>query len=435
MPPVTHGRREKVIDKSNMTENNIKENDIKLLIEKLSKTHSLSLEEYRQLIEGLGKRKTGDDSLSFGEKETGTIKSGKDKEPSPVLDKEVWIAKTEKDREPSHVLAEKAVAVRKEIYGDTVFTRGLIEISNICKNDCYYCGIRKSNRACDRYRLTEEQIISCADEGYGLGFRTFVLQGGEDPYYTDEVLIRIIKSIKEHHPDCAVTLSMGERRYESYKALHEAGADRYLLRHETADKEHYQSLHPKEMSFDNRMRCLKELREIGYQVGCGFMVGSPGQTAEHLAKDLKFIEEFKPDMCGIGPFIPHKDTPFRDKPAGTLELTCYLLSIIRLIHPPVLLPATTALGTIHPLGREMGIQAGANVVMPNLSPVTVRDKYMLYDNKICTGEESAQCRGCLDSRMRSIGYRLVTDRGDVKTGRQAGRQGTVLCLSMADKQG
>ena len=435
MPPVTHGRREKVIDKSNMTENNIKENDIKLLIEKLSKTHSLSLEEYRQLIEGLGKRKTGDDSLSFGEKETGTIKSGKDKEPSPVLDKEVWIAKTEKDREPSLFLAEKAVAVRKEIYGDTVFTRGLIEISNICKNDCYYCGIRKSNRACDRYRLTEEQIISCADEGYGLGFRTFVLQGGEDPYYTDEVLIRIIKSIKEHHPDCAVTLSMGERSYESYKALHEAGADRYLLRHETADKEHYQSLHPKEMSFDNRMQCLKELREIGYQVGCGFMVGSPGQTAEHLAKDLKFIEEFKPDMCGIGPFIPHKDTPFRDKPAGTLELTCYLLSIIRLIHPPVLLPATTALGTIHPLGREMGIQAGANVVMPNLSPVTVRDKYMLYDNKICTGEESAQCRGCLDSRMRSIGYRLVTDRGDVKTGRQAGRQGTVLCLSMADKQG
>ena len=403
---------EKSID-NNMTDN-IKENDIKLLIEKLSKTHSLSLEEYRQLIEGLEKRKTGDGSLSFGEKETGTIKSGKDKEPSPVLDKEVWIAKTEKDREPSLVLAEKAVAVRKEIYGDTVFTRGLIEISNICKNDCYYCGIRKSNRACDRYRLTEEQIISCADEGYGLGFRTFVLQGGEDPYYTDEVLIRIIKSIKEHHPDCAVTLSMGERSYESYKALHEAGADRYLLRHETADKEHYQSLHPKEMSFDNRMRCLKELREIGYQVGCGFMVGSPGQTTEHLAKDLKFIEEFKPDMCGIGPFIPHKDTPFRNRPAGTLELTCYLLSIIRLIHPPVLLPATTALGTIHPLGREMGIQAGANVVMPNLSPVTVRDKYMLYDNKICTGEESAQCRGCLDSRMRSIGYRLVTDRGDIK---------------------
>ena len=413
--PVTHCRMEKGIDKEYMTDN-LKENDIKLLIEKLAATHSLSLEEYRQLIEELKTSKTGDGSLSFGEKEPGTIRTGK-------------------DREPSLVLAEKAVAVRKEIYGDTVFTRGLIEISNICKNDCYYCGIRKSNRACDRYRLTEEQIISCADEGYGLGFRTFVLQGGEDPYYTDEVLIRIIKSIKEHHPDCAVTLSMGERSYESYKALHEAGADRYLLRHETADKEHYQSLHPKEMSFDNRMRCLKELREIGYQVGCGFMVGSPGQTAEHLAKDLKFIEEFKPDMCGIGPFIPHKDTPFRDKPAGTLELTCYLLSIIRLIHPPVLLPATTALGTIHPLGREMGIQAGANVVMPNLSPVTVRDKYMLYDNKICTGEESAQCRGCLDSRMRSIGYRLVTDRGDVKTGRQAGRQGTVLCLSMADKQG
>ena len=205
---------------------------------------------------------------------------------------------------------------------------------------------------------------------------------------------------------------MGERSYESYKALHEAGADRYLLRHETADKEHYQTLHPAEMSFDNRMRCLKELREIGYQVGCGFMVGSPGQTAEHLAKDLKFIEEFKPDMCGIGPFIPHKDTPFRDKPAGTLELTCYLLSIIRLIHPPVLLPATTALGTIHPLGREMGIQAGANVVMPNLSPVTVRNKYMLYDNKISTGDESAQNLANLKQRMADIGYEIVVDRGD-----------------------
>ncbi len=406
-PRNTHYKMEKGIDKEYMADN-LKENDIKLLIEKLAATHSLSLEEYRRLIEGPGKVQ---DREKFSVPEDNKTKNHPLSRPDDEAPRTI---KTGKDRELSPVLAEKAVAVRKEIYGDTVFTRGLIEISNICKNDCYYCGIRKSNRNCDRYRLTEEQIISCADEGYELGFRTFVLQGGEDPYYTDEVLIRIIKSIKDHHPDCAVTLSMGERSYESYKALHEAGADRYLLRHETADKEHYQTLHPAEMSFDNRMRCLKELREIGYQVGCGFMVGSPGQTAEHLAKDLKFIEEFKPDMCGIGPFIPHKDTPFRDKPAGTLELTCYLLSIIRLIHPPVLLPATTALGTIHPLGREMGIQAGANVVMPNLSPVTVRNKYMLYDNKICTGEESAQCRGCLDSRMRSIGYRLVTDRGDVK---------------------
>lgn len=315
--------------------------------------------------------------------------------------------------EAAQMLAERAVRIRREIYGNAVFTRGLIEISNICKNDCIYCGIRHSNKICDRYRLTPEQIIDCADEGYDLGFRTFVLQGGEDGYFTDEVICNIIKKIKTHHPDCAVTLSLGERSYNSYKRLYDAGADRYLLRHETADKQHYQRLHPEAMSFDNRMECLKNLREIGYQVGCGFMVGSPYQTSAELAKDLKFIEEFKPDMCGIGPFIPHKDTPFAKSEQGTVELTCYLLSIIRLIHPPVLLPSTTALGTIHPLGREMGIQAGANVVMPNLSPVSVRKKYDLYDNKICTGEESAQCRGCLENRMKSIGYEIVIDRGDI----------------------
>ncbi|MBR1672557.1 MAG: [Fretibacterium sp.] len=229
-----------------------------------------------------------------------------------------------------------------------------------------------------------------------------------------EVLCGLVAGIKARHPDCAITLSMGERSFESYRRLREAGADRYLLRHETANKAHYARLHPPEMSFDNRMRCLAELRGLGYQVGCGFMVGSPYQTAAHLAEDLKFIETFKPDMCGIGPFIPHRDTPFRDAPAGTVELTCYLLSIIRLIHPPVLLPSTTALGTIHPLGREMGIQAGANVVMPNLSPVSVRKKYELYDGKICTGEESAQCKHCLNQRMRSIGYEIVEDRGDIR---------------------
>jgi len=316
--------------------------------------------------------------------------------------------------EAAALLAEKAVAVRRAIYGNDVYVRGLIEISNICKNDCLYCGIRRSNRNCDRYRLTREQVMECACEGYRLGFRTFVLQGGEDPYYTDEVLCEIITDIKAQYPDCAVTLSMGERTRESYAALRQAGADRYLLRHETADKAHYESLHPAEMSFDNRMRCLHDLRQLGYQVGCGFMVGSPNQTSGTLAKDLKFIEEFKPDMCGIGPFVPHKDTPFRDHPAGTVELTCYLLSIIRLIYPPVLLPATTALGTIHPQGREMGIKSGANVVMPNLSPVSVRKKYELYDNKICTGEESAQCKDCLSARMASVGYRIVTDRGDIK---------------------
>ena len=306
-------------------------------------------------------------------------------------------------------LAEAATVLRREIYGDAIFTRGLIEISSFCKNDCLYCGLRRSNANAERYRLEPEQILACAEEGYGLGFRTFVLQGGEDARFTDAALGGVVSAIKARFPDCAVTLSMGERSRASYQALFDAGADRYLLRHETADPGHYARLHPAEMSFDNRMRCLRDLREIGYQVGCGFMVGSPFQTAAALAKDLKFIEAFHPDMCGIGPFIPHHDTPFRDAPAGTL----LLLSVIRLIHPPVLLPATTALGTIHPMGREMGIQAGANVVMPNLSPVAVRKKYALYDNKICTGDESAQCRHCLDRRVHAIGCRLVVDRGDV----------------------
>lgn len=330
-----------------------------------------------------------------------------------------------RDEDTARLLAQEAVKVRREIYGIEVFTRGLIEISNICRNDCLYCGIRKSNRNCERYRLCKEDILACADEGYELGFRTFVLQGGEDAYYTDEVLCGIVSAIKKAHPDCAVTLSVGERPYESYKALKDAGADRYLLRHETADKAHYEKLHPAEMSFENRMRCLRDLRELGYQAGCGMMVGSPYQTAKELARDLSFIEEFRPDMCGIGPFIPHKDTPFKDFPAGTLELTCFLLSVIRLIYPNVLLPATTALGTIDPKGREKGILSGANVVMPNLSPVSVRKKYELYDNKICTGDESAQCRSCLDLRMESIGYKLSTDRGDIRVRRPG--QDSSLC--------
>ena len=341
------------------------------LITKLSETHSLSVEEYEALISN----------------------------------------HTDED---TRLLRNLAVEARRKIYGNTVYVRGLIEISNICRNDCYYCGIRRSNTECERYRLTRDEILECADEGYGLGFRTFVLQGGEDSYFSDDVLGGIVRDIKAHHPDCAVTLSMGERSCESYKFLRECGADRYLLRHETADPEHYARLHPPAMSYGNRMKCLRELRELGYHVGCGFMVGSPYQTARNLAEDLKFIEDFKPEMCGIGPFIPHKDTPFKDFPAGTAEMTCYLLSVIRLIHPPVLLPATTALGTINPIGREMGIMAGANVVMPNLSPVKVRKKYELYDNKICTGEESAQCRECLSNRMRKIGYEIVVDRGDAK---------------------
>lgn len=317
--------------------------------------------------------------------------------------------------EAAALLAEKADRTRRQIYGNRVYVRGLIEMTNYCRNDCYYCGIRRSNRSCSRYRLTEEEILACCREGYELGFRTFVLQGGEDAWFTDERLTALIGEIKKGFPDCAVTLSLGERRPESYERLRQAGADRYLLRHETAAKHHYESLHPRDMSYENRMSCLRILRSLGYQVGCGFMVGSPGQTAEHLAADLAFIRDFQPDMCGVGPFIPHHATPFAGEPAGTLKQTVYLLSIIRLLVPNVLLPATTALGTIDQTGREKGILAGANVVMPNLSPVTVRKKYDLYENKICTGEESAQCRECLAGRMESIGFEIVTDRGDVKT--------------------
>ncbi len=321
---------------------------------------------------------------------------------------------TGRDEELAEYLAKAAVAEQKRIYGNEIFVRGLLEISNICKNDCIYCGIRRSNRNCERYRLTEEEILACADEGYRLGLRTIVMQGGEDMHFSDDVLCGIVRKIKELHPDCAVTFSMGERSRESYAKLREAGADRYLLRHETADPEHYKKLHPAEMSCENRMRCLRDLKELGYQTGCGFMVGSPYQTAANLAADIAFVESFKPEMCGIGPFIPHHDTPFAKEPAGSVELTCFLLSVIRLVHPHVLLPATTALGTMHPQGRELGILAGANVLMPNLSPVGVRKKYELYDNKICTGEESAQCLRCLATRVEAIGYRLSEGRGDYR---------------------
>lgn len=316
--------------------------------------------------------------------------------------------------ETAELLAQYAVAAREPIYGKAVFTRGLIEISNVCKNDCLYCGIRRSNANIARYRLEPDVIVACAQQGWELGFRTIVLQGGEDAYFNDDVLARIVERIVATCPDSAVTLSMGERSRASYQRLFDAGASRYLLRHETANPEHYARLHPTEMSWERRMQCLRDLREIGYQVGAGFMVGSPFQTTADLAREMRFVEEFKPDMCGIGPFIPHHDTPFAHEPAGTLELTLYLLSMIRLIYPPVLLPATTALGTIDPRGREKGMLAGANVVMPNLSPVNVRKQYELYDNKICTGDESAICRGCLARRMATIGYELSVDRGDIR---------------------
>ena len=347
-------------------------NDINELIDKLREEHSLSLEEYKTIVEHF-------------------------------------------DATNAETLRKYANKERRAYYGNKIFIRGLIEVSNICKNDCYYCGIRLSNRKVDRYRLTKEEIISCVTGGYELGFRTFVIQGGEDSFFTDDFLTNLIREIKNRYPDVAVTLSLGERSRESYLRLKEAGADRYLLRHETADSLHYSRLHPPELSLQNRMKCIRELRETGFYVGCGFMVGSPYQTLDTIAKDLKFIEELKPEMCGIGPFISQKDTPFNNMPNGSADFTCYLLSIIRLIYPPVLLPSTTALGTIESNGREKGILAGANVIMPNLSPVAVRKKYALYDKKLCTGSEAAEGLAELKKRMAAIGYEIVTDRGDINT--------------------
>ena len=311
-------------------------------------------------------------------------------------------------------LYQKARIRANEVYGNKVFIRGLIEVSNYCKNDCYYCGIRKSNKYAERYRLTDEEILSACENGYDLGFRTFVMQGGEDSHFTDERLCGLISEIKNRYPDCAVTLSLGERSDESYKKLRDAGADRYLLRHETACESHYASLHPQEMSYDNRMRCLKTLKNLGYQTGCGFMVGSPGQTVENIVADLRFIKEFEPQMVGIGPFLPHKDTPFKDENGGNVELTVYLLAIIRLMLPAVLLPATTALGTASENGREKGILAGANVIMPNLSPQSAREKYTLYNNKLHTGTENAYQLEKLKEQIAKTGYEIVCDRGDYK---------------------
>lgn len=318
-----------------------------------------------------------------------------------------------RNEETTEYLRQKADEARKSIYGNKIFVRGLIEISNICKNDCYYCGIRSSNKNCDRYKLSEEEILSCCNNGYNLGFRTFVLQGGEGVFSID-FICNIVKKIKEKYSDCAVTLSLGEYQKADFLKMKNAGADRYLLRHETICKEHYKKLHPEKMSYENRLRCLKDLKDLGFQVGSGFLVGSPYQTEEIIAKEFKFIEEFSPHMCGIGPFIPQKDTPFKDKKSGTAEETAFYLSIIRLIKPNILLPATTALGTITPGGRELGILSGANVLMPNLSPKKERSKYALYDNKLATGVESAEQIEKLKIQMQNIGYEIISDRGDIK---------------------
>lgn len=316
------------------------------------------------------------------------------------------------DADVREMLRQEAFALCRKYYGNKVYIRGLIEFTNYCKNNCYYCGIRRDNRNVRRYRLTEEEILSCCREGYALGYRTFVLQGGDDPYFTDERMTELIRRIKENHPDCAITLSIGEREKESYRKFREAGADRYLLRHETADEAHYRSLHPQEMSLSHRMKCLYDLKELGYQVGAGFMVGSPGQTLVNIADDLLFLHRLQPEMVGIGPFIPHHDTRYAGEKAGSVDRTIFLLSVIRILLPKVLLPATTALGTMDPFGREKGLLAGANVVMPNLSPEKNRKDYSLYDNKICTGEEAAQSIAALRKKVESVGCQVVTDRGD-----------------------
>ena len=342
--------------------------DTALLIEKLNNTHSLNKDEALQLIKQGAQHK--------------------------------------------NLLFALAQETAQKSFGRQIFVRGLIEFTNYCKNDCYYCGIRRSNKNAARYRLTQEEILECCQLGYEIGYRTFVLQGGEDGWFTTERMADIVSSIHSRWPDCAITLSIGELSKESYQILYDAGAERYLLRHETYDADHYRMLHPASLSAQHRQQCLWDLKEIGYQVGTGFMVGAPYQTVENLADDLLFLKKLNPHMVGIGPFIPHHDTQFADEPAGTLELTLFLLGVIRLMLPKVLLPATTALGTISPTGREQGILAGANVVMPNLSPTEVRKNYLLYDNKICTGDESAQCRSCLERRMESVGYHVVVSRGD-----------------------
>jgi len=328
-----------------------------------------------------------------------------------TLEQFVGLMSTEDQSVVSH-LFQQSHQLAQRVYGNKIFIRGLIEISNHCKNDCLYCGIRRSRTDVHRYRLSKEDILQCCQQGYGLGFRTFVMQGGEDGWFDDDRMCDIVATIRHQFPDCAITLSLGERPRESYQRLFDAGADRYLLRHETADPMHYAKIHPSDMSYDNRMRCLHDLKEIGYQVGCGFMVGSPFQTLENLFADLQFIRSFQPEMVGIGPFIPTTGTPFADRPSGTVDATLRLLAIIRLLHPRVLLPATTALGTLHPQGRELGILAGANVIMPNLSPAAQRADYSIYDNKLSTGSEAAETVNDTRKRLGKLGVEIPADRGD-----------------------
>lgn len=329
------------------------------------------------------------------------------------LTKTEWLSLLQ-NRTPE--LAEELFAMAQEErcrhFGKGVYIRGLIEFTNYCRNDCYYCGIRKGNAASERYRLTEAQILSCCEQGYQAGIQTFVLQGGEDGFFTTERFVRIIRQIKDRYPNCALTLSIGERPKQDYQAFYDAGADRYLLRHETYNADHYHKLHPDTMSRDHRLSCLQSLREIGFQTGCGMMVGSPFQTLEHLAEDLVFLQNFRPHMIGIGPFLPHHATPFAGYSAGSLDLTLFLLGLVRLMIPNVLLPSTTALSTVHPDGRKLGILAGGNVIMPNISPTKHRGQYALYDNKRCTGSEAVEGLRLLEAELHSIGYHIDLCRGD-----------------------
>lgn len=318
------------------------------------------------------------------------------------------------DEGSSLALFKAADEVRREVYGNKIYIRGLIEFTNYCKNNCFYCGIRRGNEKVRRFRLAKEQILECCELGYNLGFRTFVLQGGEDEYFSDGVLIPIVKEIRDSFPECAITLSLGERSKLSYEKLFTAGADRYLLRHETINHSLYSKLHPKEMSLTDRLRCLRELKEIGFQTGAGFMVGAPNQTVQNIMEEIRFIYDFKPQMIGIGPYIPHADTPFKNYKSGGAEMTARLISIFRLMLPHALIPSTTALATVSPDGRMLGLKAGANVVMPNLSPDFAKDNYMLYANKASSGAECAEGLEALKEEAAKVGYEIVTDRGDYK---------------------
>ncbi len=310
------------------------------------------------------------------------------------------------------LLRNYAVRTAREQFGLGVYVRGLIEVSSYCRCDCLYCGLRRSNREAERYRLTADEILLSAQEGYRLGFRTFVLQGGEDGTHTDEWLTAIITALRTKYPDAAITLSLGERSEESYRKLKEAGANRYLLRHETANSELYERLHPAGRGLEHRLECLRSLKKLGYQVGMGMMIGVKGQSIEDIAQDLRLIYEMDCQMVGIGPFIPHKATPVGGEPAGDLNLTLAAVAIARLLLPHALIPSTTALATLSPTGRLEGILSGANVVMPNLSPSEVRKKYAIYENKASWGKEAAEGLEALDKELNTIGYHIDWSRGD-----------------------